>query len=75
MSQKINKYQDVRKIKRLNFFIIAGYALIVLVTVAVVTGLALNKTDESLKKQTISMTSSLGVQMKLNADSFFHIVI
>lgn len=70
----MSKVKKVKKslthVRRVQAFMIAGYALLVIMTVAIVTRLALKKTDEVLKNEVISLTSSLGVQMKLNMDSY-----
>lgn len=61
---------SLRHIRRVQAFMIVGFALLVILTVAIVTRLALKKTDKVLKNEVISLTSSLGVQMKLNLDGY-----
>ena len=70
MSKKKNDKTSLRHIRHLQFFMIAGYALIVIIALVIVTRLAVRKTDEVLKNKVTSLTSSLGVQMKLNMDSY-----
>ena len=61
---------SLKNIRRLQLYMILGYALIVIAAVAAVSGLTAKKTDEVLKNKVISMSSSLNVQMKLNLDSY-----
>ena len=61
---------SLKNIRRLQLYMILGYALIVITAVAAVSGLTAKKTDEVLKNKVISMSSSLNVQMKLNLDSY-----
>ena len=70
MSKSKKGRNNLTHVKRVQAFMIACYALLVIVAVAIVTRLALKKTDEVLKNKVISLTSSLGMQMKLNMDSY-----
>ena len=70
MAKKKKGITSLEHIKRVRALMVVGYALIVIVTLVIVTRLALRKTDEVLKNKVISLTSSLGVQMKLNMDSY-----
>ncbi len=70
MSKKNPSMKDISRIRIIQFFMIIGYALIVIASVTIVTRLAVRKTDEVLKNKVLSLTSSLGVQMKLNMDSY-----
>lgn len=70
MSDKKRPGQSLRNIRRTQTAMILGYAFIVIVTVFIVTQLALKKTDAVLKNKVTSLTSSLNVQMKLNLDSY-----
>ncbi|MBQ6633364.1 MAG: GGDEF domain-containing protein [Ruminococcus sp.] len=65
-----NKLRSLHGIKKIQALMIIGYAIIVIVAVALVSVLAIRKTDEVLKKKVISLTSSLNVQMKLNMESY-----
>ncbi len=62
--------RSLTRIRRVQIFMIIGYALIVAAAVSIVTELAVKKTDEVLKNKVLSLTSSLNVQMKLNMDSY-----
>ena len=64
------KLPNLKKIKRLKTLMIAGYAIIIVVSILTVSALAVNKTDKVLKNKVSSMASSLNVQMKLNMDSY-----
>ncbi|WP_028509083.1 diguanylate cyclase [Ruminococcus sp. NK3A76] len=70
MAKSKKSRNNITHIRHIQGMMIACYALLVIVTVAIVTRLALKKTDEVLKNEVISLTSSLGVQMKLNMDSY-----
>ncbi len=70
MSRSSEKKQSLKNIVRIQISMIVGYALIVALAIALVTKLAVDKTDEVLKNKIISLTSSLSVQMKLNMDSY-----
>ena len=61
---------SLKNIRRLQLYMILGYALIVIAAVTAVSVLTAKKTDEVLKNKVISMASSLNVQMKLNLDSY-----
>lgn len=61
---------SLKHIRRIQLSMIIAYALLVTLTVSIVTKLAVNKTDEVLKNKVISLTSSLNVQMELNLDSY-----
>ena len=62
--------QSLKRIRIVQIFMIIGYAFIVVTSLAIVTRLAVKKTDEVLKNKVLSLTSSLNVQMKLNMDSY-----
>jgi len=64
------KLPSLKKIKGLKTLMIAGYAIIIVVSILTVSALAVNKTDRVLKNKVSSMASSLNVQMKLNMDSY-----
>lgn len=70
MSDKKKPVSDEKHVSRLKFLMIFGYAIIIIVSIAVVSLLAVNKTDEVLKNKVSSMASSLNVQMKLNMESY-----
>lgn len=70
MSKKDNGRKSLKNIRRIQVSMIIGYALIVILAVSIVTQLAVRKTDTVLKNKVISLTSSLGVQMKLNMESY-----
>ena len=70
MSKKQRTRKDLRGIRLIQAAMIAGYALLVIATVAIVTRLAVKKTDTVLKNKVVTMTSSLTMQMKLNLDSY-----
>ena len=70
MSKNKNGKASLKNIHRVQILMIIGYALIVIIAVAIVTQLAVSKTDKVLKNKVISLTSSLGVQMKLNLESY-----
>lgn len=70
MSKKDKGGKSLRNIRTIQSAMIAGYALIVIIAITVVTQFAVRKTDEVLKNKVISLTSSLGVQMKLNMQSY-----
>ncbi|MBR1384258.1 MAG: GGDEF domain-containing protein [Ruminococcus sp.] len=70
MKAKDRTRPSLSKINHLQLFMIIGYAAIVILSIVVVTQLAVRKTDSVLKNKVTSMTSSLGVQMKLNLDSY-----
>ena len=70
MSAKNKDRTSLGHIRTIQLSMIIGYALIVVIALSIVTQLAVRKTDEVLKNKVISLTSSLGVQMKLNMDSY-----
>lgn len=70
MKNKEHSRPSIKKIQHIQTAMIIGYALIVILAVAVVSQLAVRKTDTVLKSKVTSLTSSLGVQMKLNLDSY-----
>lgn len=70
MSKKANDAKSLRNIRRVQILMILGYAVIVFLSISIVTQLAVRKTDEVLKNKVISLTSSLNVQMKLNMESY-----
>ena len=57
-------------IRGLALIMILGYASIIIVSILIVSLLAINKTDNVLKKKVSSLVSSLNVQMKLNMNSY-----
>lgn len=70
MSKTVKKRQSLKDIGIIQLSMIFGYAIIVIVSIAIVSQLAVKKTDEVLKNKVISLTSSLNVQMKLNMESY-----
>lgn len=68
--QRKNKIQDVEKIKKLKLSMIFGNALIIVIAIAIISTLTVQKTDEVLKTKVSSMAASLNMQMKLNMDSY-----
>lgn len=70
MARNPENRQSVKNIDLVQMLMIFGYAFIVIASIAIVTRLAVIKTDEVLKSKVISLTSSLNVQMKLNMESY-----
>lgn len=70
MAKKVPNRRSSNKVRMIHAGMIIGYAAIVLLAVAIVSTLALRKTDQVLKNKVITMTSSLNVQMKLNVESY-----
>ncbi|MGN0606194.1 MAG: GGDEF domain-containing protein, partial [Oscillospiraceae bacterium] len=65
-----SKNDNNRQIKFLKLYMIIGYMLLIIATVATVSLLNLKKTDEALKSKVSGMTASLNMQMKMNIDSY-----
>ena len=61
---------SLKKIDKLKYSLIFGYAAIVIVAVITVAFLAFRTTDHALKNKVSSLVSSLNVQMKLNLESY-----
>ncbi len=70
MSKRRKNRQSLKNIGIIQLSMILGYAFIVIASIAIVSQLAVKKTDEVLKNKVISLTSSLNVQMKLNMESY-----
>jgi len=70
MSDNNSRKPNLKNIKKLQLSMIIGYALIVIVSIGIISQLAVKKTDEALKNKVISMVSSLNMQMKLNMESY-----
>lgn len=64
------KNDSKKQIRFLKLYMIIGYMLLIIATVATVSLLTLKKTDEALKSKVSGMTASLNMQMKMNIDSF-----
>lgn len=65
------KNSDSKKhFQKIRGYMIAGYALIIIIATVCISGFAIKKTDEVLKSKVSSMTSMLNVQMKLNINSY-----
>ena len=59
-----------QRIKWLKSAMIIGYALIIVISITIVSVLAVYKTDHVLKNKVSNMATSLNVQMKLNLNSY-----
>lgn len=70
MSERNFVKPSQKNISRLKILMIIGYAVIIALAVAVVSILAVHKTDKVLTNKVSSMASSLTVQMKLNINSY-----
>ena len=70
MAKHESSRPELKNISRLKKLMIIGYALIIIVSVTVVSILAVRKTDALFKNKVASMSSSLNVHMKLNMDSY-----
>lgn len=70
MAKKSNAKANPHVIRYLKPLLIFGYGLIILIAVAILSRLAIVKTDTVLKNKVSSMASSLNVQMKLNLNSY-----
>ena len=68
--QKRSSRPSLKNIRRLKLYMIAGYALIVVAAISIVSMLAVRKTDAVLKSKVMSMSSSLNVQMQINLDTY-----
>lgn len=68
MSEKQN--DNVKRISWLRRSMILGYAAIILLITVLITVLAINKTEKTLKSKVSSMTTSLNVQMQMNINSY-----
>jgi len=66
----LKNHDNSNHIKKLRFYMIAGYALIIIAVALFISVFSINKTDEVLKSKVSSMTSALNVQMKLNINSY-----
>lgn len=70
MDKHNNNRSSSGAVRYLKPLLIFGYGLIILIAIAVVSRLAIKKTDTVLKNKVSSLTSSLNVQMKLNLNSY-----
>jgi len=70
MEKDDKKLQSLMKMRNMKISMIIGYGIIVLVAIACVTLFALRENEKVLKNKVTSMTSTLGVQMGLNLDSY-----
>lgn len=70
MDKRHNTRSTSWAVRYLKPLLIFGYGLIILIAIAVVSNLAIKKTDTVLKNKVSSLTSSLNVQMKLNLNSY-----
>ena len=70
MAKHDNIKAGFKNITRLKVLMILGYAFIIIISIVVVSVLAVRKTDTVLKNKVSTMSSSLNVQMKLNLDSY-----
>jgi len=61
---------NLKRMKQLKYFLIAGFAVIAFCSIIIVSLLAIHRTDTVLKNKVADLTSSLNVQMKLNLESF-----
>lgn len=66
----VKKTDNSKHIRKLKFYMILGYALIIIIVAVFISVFSINKTDEVLKSKVSSMTSMLNVQMKLNINSY-----
>ena len=64
--------QGLVKIKRMSFFMILGYAVIVIAAVLGITVFAVTKYDDLTKDKVSTMTSTLNVQLRLNLDNYLN---
>ena len=70
MQKKQKRRHSLNSIVKIQLLIMISFSVIVIAAVAIVSNLAITKTDETLKNKVISLTSSLNVQMKLNMDGY-----
>ncbi len=70
MLRKAVSKPSLKRIRRLKFSMMIGYAIIVICAITLVTALALQTSETILKSKVSSLASSLNVQMKLNMDSY-----
>ena len=61
---------SVRSMTRIKHMLIAGYAVITVLSILIVSLLAIGKTDDVLKNKVSTLVSALGVQMKLNLNGY-----
>ena len=64
------RQSDVKNVNMLKYFLIIGYAAIVILAVAAVATVSLRMSDSAIKNKVSSLVSSLNVQMGLNMDSY-----
>lgn len=70
MSKTKNTKSGDQRIQWLKSAMIIGYALIIVISIFIVSILAVHKTDKVLKNKVSAMATSLNVQMKLNLNSY-----
>ncbi|MDE5946738.1 MAG: GGDEF domain-containing protein [Oscillospiraceae bacterium] len=70
MSLTIKNSDSKKRFQKIRGYMIAGYALIIIIASVCISGFAIKKTDEVLKSKVSSMTSMLNIQMKLNINSY-----
>lgn len=70
MAAKKNRRSSLKYISKIQLFMILGFGMIVAAAVTIVSVLSIRKTDEVLKNEAVSLTSSLNVQMKLNMEGY-----
>ena len=68
--QKAMEAPSVKRINRLKYSLIIGFAVIVITAILAVSALAMHTMDKALKNKVSALVSSLNVQMKLNMDSY-----
>ena len=61
---------SLKRMKKLKYTFILGFAIIVALSTAIVAFMALKGTDNAMKDKVSAMTSSLNVQMKLNLENY-----
>lgn len=64
------KNNNNKHIQKFKFYMIFGYAFIIIIVAFFISFFSIDKTDEILKSKVSSMTSTLNVQMKLNINSY-----
>lgn len=70
MAKHKSEKPSLKKIRRIKYIMIFGYAVIVVAAIVFISILAVRKTDQVLKNKVSTLASSLNVQMKLNMDSY-----
>jgi len=70
MSKRTIGKPSIKTIRRLKFYMIIGYVLILIAAIMSVSFLYMKKTDEVIINKVTEMSSSLSTQMKLNLEGY-----